>query len=158
MSSIGTVLKHEIARLSRREIRQQVEPLKKISAGYRRHIAALKRKVATLEKQVGALNRGSRKSAQAAPAAQDGTSHRFVAKGLHTLRARLGRSAGEFGKLVGVSGQSIYNWEGKKAVPRKAQVAALAGLRSMGKREARARLEQLGAAAPKRRRKRAAKA
>ena len=157
MSSIAAVLKSEITRLSRREIRQQVEPLKKASAGYRRTIAALKRKLAEMEKQVGALKRGSRKTADTSSSTEDGTSHRFVAKGLHTLRARLGLSAGEFGKLVGVSGQSIYNWEGKKAVPRKAQVVALAGLRSLGKREARARLEQLTPAPPKRRRKRAAK-
>jgi len=156
MSSIAAVLKAEITRLSRREIRQQVEPLKKASAGYRRTIAALKRKLADLEKQVGALKRGNRKSPDSSAGTDEATSHRFVAKGLQTLRARLGLSAGEFGKLVGVSGQSIYNWEGKKAVPRKAQVANIAALRSLGKREAQARLEQLAAPKPKTRRKRKA--
>ena len=66
---------------------------------------------------------------------------RFVAKGLRSLRTRLGLSAGDFGTLAGVSGQSIYNWESGKAVPRKSQLAALASLRALGKREAAARLE-----------------
>jgi hypothetical protein len=43
--NIGAVLKHEIARLSRREIRAQVQTTKKASAQYRRHIAALRREV-----------------------------------------------------------------------------------------------------------------
>lgn len=151
MASIGALLKNEITRLSRREIRSQVEPVRKASAAYRRHIAALKRQVLALERQVAALSRGSRKSAEPAAPGTEATSNRFVAKGLRTLRTRLGLSATDFGKLVGVSGQSIYNWEGKKAVPRKAQVATLASLRALGKREARSRLEQLGAKASKQR-------
>lgn len=53
---------------------------------------------------------------------------------------------GEFGKLLGVSAQSIYNWESEKARPRAEQIAKLAALRSVGKREAAARLEQLNGA------------
>lgn len=157
MASIGTLLKSEITRLSRREIRSQVEPVKKASAAYRRHIAALKRQVHALERQVAVLNRVSRKTVEPAAAGTEASSNRFVAKGLRTLRSRLGLSAADFGKLVGVSGQSIYNWESKKAVPRKAQVATLASLRALGKREAQTRLEQLVAKTPKKRAKRARK-
>jgi hypothetical protein len=39
--------------------------------------------------------------------------------------------------------QSIYNWEHKKASPRKEQVAAIVALRSIGKKEARGRLDAL---------------
>jgi DNA-binding XRE family transcriptional regulator len=38
---------------------------------------------------------------------------RFVAKGFKSLRQRLGFSAAQIGKLLGVSEQSIYNWESK---------------------------------------------
>ena len=40
---------------------------------------------------------------------------------------------------MGVSAQSIYNWERKKAAPRKEQLAALVAFRSLGKREVSAR-------------------
>ena len=57
MPNIGAVLKQEIARLSRREIRGQVEATRKASAQYRRHIATLRRQIATLERQMALLQR-----------------------------------------------------------------------------------------------------
>jgi len=66
-----------------------------------------------------------------------------VAKGLRSQRARLGLSAADFGKLIGVSAQSIYNWESEKARPRAGQIARVAQLRLMGKREARGELSKL---------------
>ena len=152
MSSLGSFLKTEIARLSRRELRTQVEPLRKQSAVHRRHIAALKRQVVALEKLVSQLKRGTVRAQRAAP--QDGEEAkgtRFSAKGLRTLRTKLGMSAAQMGALLGVSGQSIYNWEAQKAVPRKAQLASLAQLRGVGKREAQARLEALVPAKKKKR-------
>jgi hypothetical protein len=52
--------------------------------------------------------------------------------------------------------QSVYNWERKVAVPRASQIAAIAGLRSIGKKEALQRLETL--ATPKARKPRTRKA
>lgn len=152
MSSLGTFLKTEIARLSRRELRTQVEPLKKQSAAHRRHIAALKRQVTALERLVAQLKRGNAKTLRASPPeGEDSKGTRFSAKGLRTLRTKLGFSAAELGKLLGVSGQSVYNWESQKSVPRKAQLANLAQLRGVGKREAQSRLESV--AAPKKRKR-----
>jgi hypothetical protein len=42
---------------------------------------------------------------------------------------------------VGVSGLTIYHWESGKAKPRRRQMPAIAAIRSLGKREALARLE-----------------
>jgi DNA-binding transcriptional regulator YiaG len=66
---------------------------------------------------------------------------RFRADGLRTHRAKLGLSAKDYGKLVGVSGLTIYHWEAGKAKPRRRQLAALATVRGIGKREALKRLE-----------------
>jgi DNA-binding transcriptional regulator YiaG len=146
MTSLGAMLKDEITRLSRKEARKQVEPIRAASASYRRQIAELKRVVVLLQRQVAALSRAGKTTA--APPAEP-TSTRFVAKGLRTLRGRLDLSAADFGELAGVSGQSIYNWEQGKAVPRKAQLSVLVGLRALGKREAHARLLQVRAKAAK---------
>jgi DNA-binding XRE family transcriptional regulator len=150
MPNIGAVLKQEIARLSRREIRGQVEATRKASAQYRRHIATLRRQIATLERQMALLQRrvgnGSAATSGSAGSASDGAPKlRFVAKGLKAQRARLGLSAVDYARLVGVSPQSIYNWEQGHTSPRPAQVAIIAQLRSLGKREAQARLEQMDA-------------
>lgn len=140
MSSLSTLLKNEITRLSRKEIRAQVEPLRKASSSYRRDIAALKRQIALLQRQIGAL---SRTGAKVAKPTAEATKPRFVAKGLRSLRTRLGLSATDFGKLAGASGQSIYNWESGKTVPRKTQVAGLADLRTLSKQAAQTRLLEL---------------
>jgi len=150
MPNIGAVLREEISRLSRKESRSQVGPARKVVAQHRRDIAALKQRVAQLERTVKALARKAAGGASA-PASETGDKRvRFVAKGLRSQRIRLGLSAAEFGALVGVSAQSIYNWEHEAAVPRAGQVARLVALRGLGKREAKVRLEQLGATAKKR--------
>ena len=64
-------------------------------------------------------------------------------------RQRLGLSAADYGRLVGVSGLTIYNWEHDKARPRKAQLAALVAVRGIGKREALKKLAEPEAQAPR---------
>lgn len=142
MANIGTVLREEISRLSRRESRSLVDPTKKTTAQHRRDIAALKRQVGLLERQLKLLSRkvlGAPAAASSEPTAARRV--RFVAKGLRSQRNRLGLSATEFGKLMGVSAQSIYNWEHEVAHPRSEQLAKLAALRGIGKREAAERLK-----------------
>lgn len=143
MPNIGTVLKAEITRLCRREIRQQVEPVRKASAIFRRELASLKRKLAEIERQCAVLERQNRKMARESPATGVDRPVRFVAKGLASLRARLGLSAKDFGLLIGVGDQTVYNWETGKTVPPKKRVAAIASIRGLGKREAAARLEAM---------------
>lgn len=138
MASLGSLLKNEITRLSRKELRTQIEPLKQANSAYRRDIAELKRQVAGLQRQLSASARATGRPASPSPESKP---TRFVAKGLRSLRTRLNVSAADFGKLAGASAQSIYNWETGKAVPRKQQLAVLAGLRGLSKKEAQARLE-----------------
>ena len=153
MPNIGSVLKEEIVRLSRKEARSQIDPSKKAAIRHRREIAELKRQVAQLERQVALLLRKTLGASAGVPAATTGRPARFSAKGLRVQRERLELSADDFGKLVGVSGQSIYNWEHEKARPRVQQLSKVAALRAIGKREAKARLEQLAASTKTRKRK-----
>ena len=78
-----------------------------------------------------------------AQSAKQSARSRFSAEGLKAHRERLGLSADNYGRLIGVSGLSIYNWEGGKAKPRESSIAALASIRGIGKREAAKRLEAL---------------
>ena len=111
-----------------------------------RSLSELKREVADLSRRLKATSKATAKPAKsAADAPENGRKLRFQAKGLKSHREKLGLSAAEYGALAGVSAQSIYNWEAGKSTPRQTQVAALAELRGMGKREAAKRLE--GAAA-----------
>ena len=141
MANLSSVLKSEITRLARKEINASIATLRKSNAAYRRQIAELKRQIAALQRELKASTKASRAPTTGANEAR---TQRFSTKGLKALRARLGISAADFGRLVGASGQSIYNWESGKAVPRANQKAALAAVRGLGKREVARRLEALG--------------
>ena len=67
---------------------------------------------------------------------------RFSAKGLNSRRQKLGLSAGDMGALLGVSAQTIYNWEAGTTRPRGPQVEAIAAVRAMGKRQILAKLQE----------------
>ena len=143
MSNLATLLKQEISRLCRREIRKEFGATKKASATYRREIAALKRKVAELQRKSARLTKLAGTRAKIATPELPDRPIRFVAKGFRAHRTRLGLSASQMGKLLEVSEQSIYNWETGHARPRREQMAKIVALRSLGKREAHERLQEL---------------
>jgi DNA-binding transcriptional regulator YiaG len=146
MPNIAALLKSEIARVARKEVRGETVHLKKAVSAYRSDIAALKRRAQALEQQ---LRRLSKRSTKAEPLANgqdvdaDGQPFRFSAKGLASHRKRLGLSAHDCGLLLGASGQSIYKWEEGEVRPRAKHMPAIAALRHMGTTEAAARLDEL---------------
>jgi DNA-binding XRE family transcriptional regulator len=137
MPSIANLLKSEIVRLSRKELKAAIQPLRRIATEQRRAIADLKRQLAELQRGLRASSRALRKlpgPVQEAPAAI-----RFSPARLANHRAKLELSAAQYGKLVGVTGQTIYNWE-SGVRPRPAQLETLAAVRKLGKRVALAKL------------------
>ena len=143
MPNIASALKDEISRIARKEVRSETEGLKKAASTYRSEIAALKRRAQDLEGQLRRLEKSSAKAAPAAPQDEPSPTLRFRAAGFASLRQRLGLSAEECGRLLGASGQSIYNWEAGKAHPRAKHMPAIAALRAMGKKEVAERLAAL---------------
>lgn len=152
MANLADTLKHEIARLARRELRREVGGMRKTVSSLRAEAAALKRQVAALEKALKAADRRARADAPRGRAAADVPASadkaeglRFRAAGMASNRKRLGLSAADFGRLVGATGQSVYAWEQGKTKPRADALAAIAALRGIGKREVMARLEAMKA-------------
>lgn len=145
MPNIASVLKVEIARIARKEVRRETASLKKAANTYRSEIAALKRRAQMLEKALRRAMKGrARDVAAASDGGDDDRALRFRPKGLASLRERLGISARECGLLLGVSGQSIYLWEAGRARPSAKHLQGIAALRKAGKRAVAARLEALG--------------
>ena len=144
MPNLATALNDHIRRLARREITSQTKTTRRLTAQYRREIAELKRQVAALRKSVSFLEAQEKRRVAERPAQPETERIRFRVDGLKSHRAKLGLSAKDYGLLVGVAGLTIYQWEGGKSRPRKAQLAKLAAVRGLGKREALKRLELLG--------------
>ena len=149
MPNVAQVFKAEIVRIANKELRAETHSLKKAQASFRSDIAALKKHARQLEQAIRVLGKHAQKAQKTMPAtsASDGNPKtRFSAKSLASQRRRLGLSAEDIGRLVGASGQSVYNWEAGKARPRDSHLAAIAALRTLGRRAAVAHLAAMDSA------------
>lgn len=135
MPNIAVMLKQEIARVAKRQIRAEVEPLKAVNAQHRKTISTLKAQVATLERRIVTLTRNA-SAPSAVDEAEPASKVRFSAKGLKAHRTRLGLSVADLARLLGVTTQTIYNWEQGSSRPRGEQLPRIAALRKLGKRDA----------------------
>ena len=153
MSNIAVVLRQEITRLARREARSLAKPLYKASARFRKDIAALKRKNAKAYAEIALLQRQKSKGGTVPTAEVKIEKIRYSAASVIAQRKRLGLSAADFGKLIGVTSRTIYQWEHGVARPRSSLLQAFAAVRGIGKVEANARLEALRVKTPKGRKK-----
>lgn len=133
MPNFASQLKAEIQRLARKEIRTEISSLRKSSIAYRTEIAALKRRISALEATVKKLGK-STSTKKAEP--EESSALRWRAPGFASLRKKLGFSATDMGKLLGVTGATVYSWEAGKSKPRASQLVAIARVRSLGKRAA----------------------
>ena len=168
MANLASTLKEEISRIASREIRQQTAGTAKAVTRLEREIAALNRRLDALQdkpssppkegapkqtagkKKTGKTAATKKQTTKAAPASdKQSLRSSFSAAALKAHRERLGLSADNYGRLIGVSGLSIYNWEQEKARPREGSIEALMTIKRIGKREAAKRLEALGESQPK---------
>jgi DNA-binding transcriptional regulator YiaG len=144
MPNLASMLKAEIRRLAKREIKAATRSTKQAVAQYRRDIAMLKRLVQVQQKEIQFLRTQEQKrlhQPQTTEHPVEGV--RFSVRSVRAQRRRLGLSAEDFGKLIGVSAMTVYNWEHGKGRPKNYRLGAFAALRTIGKREAMKKLEML---------------
>ena len=149
MTTFAESLKREIARVARKELRDEVAALRKTASLQRSEISALMKQVHALQSDVrklakihGASPAREKASADGAaafvPKGRPGRKVLFTAERLKTQRARLGFTQEQMAKLLGVSSLSVWKWESGAAAPRVSRVPELLQRLALGKREARA--------------------
>ncbi len=144
MPNLQSILRQEIRRLARREVRSELEATRKAVAQHRREIAELKRRNTALERTVSYLQSRETKRLRAGPSkAEPPQGTRFSVRSVQAQRRRSGLSQEDYATLVGVSNSTIYNWESGSTKPSGKHLATLVSLRGIGKREAERRLELL---------------
>jgi len=143
MPNVATVLKSEMARVARKEVRGETVPLKKAVSAYRTEIAALKRRAQSLEQALKRLSKVHMTAPKTDAVVEEPGKFRFSAKSLASQRRRLGLSSVQCGLLLGASDQSVHNWEQGKTRPLARHMPAIAALRAMSKKDAVARLESM---------------
>lgn len=147
MSTIADTLKQEISRVARKELKQDLAALRKLTTSHRSAIAALKREVKALQSSLKSVQKNmdrptpseARSQADEAPVVT-GPRGEFNAQQLLAHRQKLGFTQAQMAQLVGASPLSISKWESGRVTPRAAQLAHIAAALRLGKRAANARL------------------
>jgi len=136
MPNVGTILKEEITRLARKEIRVQVGPTQERLATLRKAISAQKSRITTLEKELARVKKdlGLKDTLGQEVCEAEVKKARLSPKNIANLRKKLGLSRNDMALILGVNANSIYLWEQGKAQPRIAAKSKLVRLRGMGKR------------------------
>jgi DNA-binding transcriptional regulator YiaG len=144
MTSLITSLKSEITRVARKELKGELQSLRKVTTAHRSEIAALKRMVKSLAAELKVIKRTSRplgKAPASAEASAKPSRIRFTAERFAALRAKLGLTQVEMAKVLGASSLSVHKWEAGAVQPRAAQLEKITSTMKLGKREARALLD-----------------
>jgi len=144
MTTFAATLKKEIARVARKELREEISSLRKSSSTYRSEIAELKRKIKAMESQLRSLGRAQRAVVAKAPLAETPSKRRhastFDAAALLAQRKHLGITQGQMAQLLGASSLSVYKWESGQVTPRATQLERILAVLKLGKRAALAQL------------------
>jgi DNA-binding transcriptional regulator YiaG len=145
MPNVAKVLREEIARISRKETKSALGRVHKPTVWLRRTVADLKRRLALMEKESKRLAVLLTKAGTAGPEgseSQESKRVRITAKGMRSLRRKLGLTQKEFAQLTGVSVPLVSVWEKKAGAlrVRDRTRALILSIRDLGAREARERL------------------
>ena len=117
MPNIAQVLKSEIQRLARKEIKDATTGLRKDNVKLKRTVAENKRRLKDLEKQNKKLSVEVEKQIPQPTVTIKDTEvdkARITPKMIKAIRKQFGISQKEFAKLIGVSLGSVASWELKK--------------------------------------------
>ena len=146
MSNVAEVLKGEIKRISRKEVRSAIEDLEKSNHNLKKTVIDLKKRVASLEKENKFLTKEARKLKAEPPEEHNGNGRkdRLTSKGIRNLRSKLHLTQADFAKLVGASPQSVHLWENKEGPLnlRDKTKESILSMKGLSAKEARAELEQ----------------
>jgi DNA-binding transcriptional regulator YiaG len=143
MAKFEVIIKSEIMRLAKREIRKiavplgsDVRSLKSAVSQLRKAVFALQRITATQQKQ---LEKG-KTPLEAAP--EEVKMSRFSPRLIRSLRGHLGITQKELAIFTGVTVGAIHQWESGQFKPSMKKKAVMVALRKLGRREVRKLLEE----------------
>jgi DNA-binding XRE family transcriptional regulator len=141
MTTFSNAFRSEVIRMARKELKPELQSMRKALTSHRSEIAALKREVKTLTSQLKTAQRKGKASVvtaaeEVAPAHRSGRKWVFKPEALAAKRAELGLTAKDMAKLLQASPQSLSKWESGKATPRAAQQERIHMALSLGKRKA----------------------
>ncbi len=150
MGKLESIVKSEIVRLAKREIRRVAIPLRKDIRVLKNTVSQLRRAVLNLEQFVSFQKKEWEKSLPLKASPEEVETSRLSPRLIRSLRKRLGLSQRHFARLVGVTPLAVYQWESGVFKPKTEKKGMLVALRKLGRREVRKLLEERKTEEPKR--------
>ena len=147
MNTFSNAFRAEVVRMARKELKPELQGLRKALTHHRSEIAALKREVKALTSLVKTARRQvksvdvPRALAEAKTVVKPRQSG-FAAQALLDKRTSLGLTQKDMATLVGSSSLSVSRWESGQVQPRAAQLERISVVLAMGKRKVLAVLAQ----------------
>jgi len=142
MSKLETIIKSEIVRLAKREVRKISVPLGRDVRFLKSGVSELRKAVLTLQRitanQQKELERG-KMPLEAAP--EEVKMSRFSPRLVRSLRGHLGITQKELAILTEVTVGAVHQWESGQFKPSMKKKAVMVALRKLGRREVRKLLE-----------------
>ena len=142
MPNVGQVLKEEIRRVARREVRIEGGTLRRQIRALRQTVRAQAEVIARLEKAVPSPAPPT--AAGKATAEETPVRRRWTPASIKRQRARLKLSQREFSEILKVSANTVARWEAGTSHPRQSHRTNLARLRGLGIRKVRKMLDGKG--------------
>lgn len=142
MPDVAHVLKQEITRLARKEVKAAFDPLKDQLKDLAGELKKQQKALDSLQKTLQAQASQDQTASSPQPA-EPNSRPRLTPQSIKRHRLRLKLSQGDLGRLLGVSTNTIVRWEAGSSKPRATHRESLIELRDIGIRQAKAQLQAL---------------
>ena len=146
MAKLEALIKSEIVRFAKREVRKTIVPLRHNVRALKATLSQVRKSLIALERQAALAQKQIQKGGpqlQVSPGELKGS--RLSPRLIQTLRKHLGISQKELAALAGVTTGAVHQWEAGNFRPTEAKKATLVGLRKLGRREVNELLKQADA-------------
>ena len=151
MGKVEAIIKSEIVRLAKREVRRVATPLRRDIRYLKSTVSQLRKTVLILERFNALQKKEWEKKPPLKAAPEEVATSRLSPRLIRSLRRRLGISQRDLARLAGVSPLAVYQWESGVFKPKKEKKGVLIALRKIGRRDAKRLLEERKAEETKKR-------
>jgi DNA-binding transcriptional regulator YiaG len=135
MGKIESIIKSEILRLAKRQLRTEFLPLRREVRGMRLKLSSLSKGFGVLDRQAKEQQQQEAKTRKIEASPEELKKARLTPQRIKKLRQKLGISQRELGILTKVNPLTVGFWEKGKFKPKPDKRAILVGLRKMRKRD-----------------------
>lgn len=149
MNTFSNAFRAEVVRMARKELKPELQGMRKAITSHRSEIAALKREVKSLTSRLKAAQRQTKVGDMAASSDQPKVSKRaahedfvFAPETLIQMRNALGATQLQMADLLAVSALSYGRWEKGQTYPRSKQLAKIEEVVRMGPVKAKKKMRQ----------------